>query len=61
MPFDPLRPFTTAQALAAGLTKAQLRGPGFRALLRGTHISSQVPHRGFHRTEAALLIHPVGG
>jgi len=60
MPFDPLRPFTTAQALAAGLTKAQLRGPGFRALLRGTHISSQVPHRGFHRTEAALLIHPVG-
>ena len=60
MPFDPMRPFTTAQAVQAGLSKAQLRGREYRMLLRGVHISSRVPYRPSHRTEAALLIHPAG-
>jgi very-short-patch-repair endonuclease len=60
MPFDPMRPFTTARALQAGLTKGQLRGPDFRPLLRGTHISSRVPYHSSQRTEAAVLIHPAG-
>lgn len=40
---DTRRPFTRAEALAAGITAAQLRGPRFRRLFRGVYVASSVP------------------
>ena len=40
--FDPRRPFTTAQALDAGLTHDALAGPRFRRLFRGAHVAADV-------------------
>lgn len=36
---DPNRPFTTAQARTAGITRDQLAGPRFRRLYRGTYVA----------------------
>jgi very-short-patch-repair endonuclease len=58
--FDPYRPFTTAEARAAGIGKAALAGPEFRQLLRGVWISSRVPYGRAQHTAAALLVHPAG-
>jgi very-short-patch-repair endonuclease len=60
MPFDPMRPFTRAQAIAAGITDRQLRGPRYVQLLGGYYISSSVPDLSLERTRAALLVHPPG-
>lgn len=48
-PFDPSAPFRRAEALAAGLTDADLAGPAYRQLLWGVHI-----------TASALTITPRG-
>lgn len=58
--FDPMIPFTRAQARAAGVSYAELRGPGYRSLLHGVYISSAVPDTPVVRAAAALLVHPPG-
>lgn len=60
MPLDIYRPFTAAQARDSGITRRQLRGPEFRRLLHGVHISSRVPYAARLRTHAALIVHPAG-
>jgi hypothetical protein len=55
------RPFTTAQALAAGLTRAQLRGSEYVQVLHGVHaprIAMSPSVRALTRVRAALLTHP---
>jgi hypothetical protein len=52
------RPFRHADALAAGLTAGQLRGPRFRTVLRGVYVAASAPRHPVQRVEAALLIHP---
>jgi very-short-patch-repair endonuclease len=56
--FDPTRPFTRAEALAAGLTDRELRGPSYRRILHGVYVSAAVPDTAFLRAGAALLVHP---
>lgn len=58
--FDPTSPFRRTDALAAGLTVGQLRGPGYRQLLRGVHVSSEVEVDVRVRARAALLVAPEG-
>ena len=41
--FDTSRPFTRADALAAGISATMLRGSRFRRLFRGVYISADVP------------------
>ena len=60
MSFNPMEPFRRGEALAAGLTDQDLRGPHYRKLLWGVHISSSVAVSPFHLPAAALLIHPPG-
>ena len=55
MPFDPRRPFTRADALAAGLGDGALRGRGFVTLLRGIYVSAEVRVGVRERAAAALL------
>jgi len=52
------RPFTFAQAMAAGVSPSALKGPMFRQVLRGVHIHSSVPSHPLLLVEAALLVHP---
>jgi very-short-patch-repair endonuclease len=54
------RPFTAAQALAAGVSPSSMKGPLFRCIFRGVHIHASVPPHPLLRVEAALLIHPAG-
>ena len=57
------RPFTTAQGLAAGLSRAQLAGPDFVQVLRGVHaptVAVTPSLRALTRVRAALLVHPSG-
>src|SRR4051812_9242299 len=59
----PDRPFTTAQALAAGLTRAQLRGPAYVQVFHGVHaaaIAMTPSVRAVTRVRAALVTHPAG-
>jgi very-short-patch-repair endonuclease len=56
---DTRSPFTRAQAIAAGITDAMLRGPGYRRLFRGVHIRSDVTLWPTVYAEAALLLHPA--
>ena len=60
MHLDPLRPFTRAQAVAAGITDRQLRGSRYVQLLGGYYISSAVTDLARERTRAALMLHPAG-
>jgi very-short-patch-repair endonuclease len=60
VPLDIYRPFTSAEALSAGITHQQLRGKEYRRLLGGVHISARVPYSASLRTQAALLVHPEG-
>ncbi len=57
-PFDERRPFTVAAGLAAGLSKARLRGPRFRRVLQGVYVSAAVPPDPRQAVVAALLVHP---
>jgi very-short-patch-repair endonuclease len=57
-PLDTSRPFTTAQACAAGLDPRQLRGRDFRRLAKGKYVAASRPDDRFLHTEAVLLGHP---
>ena len=56
---DLRRPFTRAEAIAAGVSPSSLRGPNFRQIFRGVYIHSSVPPHPILRIQAALLIHPA--
>lgn len=53
-------PFTRAQALAAGITDSQLRGPRFRKLFTGVYVDARVPDHPVVTARAGLLLHPPG-
>jgi very-short-patch-repair endonuclease len=59
---DIRRPFTRADAIAAGISPRLLRGSRFRRLFRGVYISADVLPEPWHwhRIVAGLLIHPAG-
>lgn len=57
--FDMRRPFTYADAVAAGISPSSLRGSNFRRIFRGVYIHSSVPAHPLIRLLAALLIHPA--
>jgi len=59
-PLDVRRPFTRADAIAAGISPALLRGPSFRKIFHGVFIHASVPDHPLIRVQAALLIHPSG-
>ena len=54
------RPFTRADALAAGISPAVLRGSRFRRIFRGVYVDARVPAHPLLRVEAALVLHPAG-
>lgn len=54
------RPFTTAQAAAAGITEAMLRGPTYRRIFRGVYVAARVRLSLLLRVEAALMLFPSG-
>ena len=58
--FDMRRPFTRAEAVAAGVSPSALRGANFCRIFRGVYIHSSVPAHPLIRVRAALLIHPPG-
>lgn len=60
MRFDPLQPFLRSEALGAGVTPHELRGPRYRRLAWNVYISSVVPDSPALLPRAALLIHPRG-
>lgn len=53
---DTRRPFTRAEALAAGVTAAQLRASRFRRLFRGVYVEASVPHTPHLRVLGALKL-----
>lgn len=55
---DPHRPFTTAQALAAGLSHDVLAGPRFRRMFRGVHVAADAAVDHLTWIEAARLVLP---
>jgi very-short-patch-repair endonuclease len=55
-----LRPFTVAQAEAAGVPARRLRNAGFRRLARGVYATSDAPDTLDLRCRAALLCMPEG-
>ena len=57
---DLTRPFTTAQARAAGITAGQLRSQRFRRLHHSVHVAAGVPLSSTTRARAALLLFPEG-
>lgn len=59
-PLDVRRPFTRADAIAAGLDPRALRGKRFRRIFKGVHIAADVPPSPLHRVQAALAVHPPG-
>lgn len=59
-PFDTRRPFTRADAIAAGIDPRLLRGKRFRRIFKGVYISAEVPPSPLHRVEAAVILHPSG-
>ena len=54
------RPFTRADALAAGISPAMLRGSRFRRIFRGVYVDARVPAHPLLAVEAALVLHPPG-
>lgn len=54
----PHRPFTRAEARAAGLSDHRLSGPEFRRVLGGVYIGARVPDHPLVRARAAVLVHP---
>lgn len=57
---DTKRPFTRADAVAAGISPHLLRGSRFRRIFRGVYIASNVRPHDDERVLAALMIHPKG-
>jgi hypothetical protein len=55
---DVRRPFTRADAVAAGLDVRILRTSRFRRLFRGVYVSAEAPADPWHRTAGALALHP---
>lgn len=55
MTFDPRIPFLRSTGLAAGISPKALRGPGFRLVLTGTYVASEVVVTPRLRAAAALL------
>lgn len=58
--FDGRRPFTRADALAAGVAPAMLRGSRFRRLFRGVYVDRTVHVDETVRALGALAVHPAG-
>ncbi|MDO9380895.1 MAG: DUF559 domain-containing protein [Nocardioidaceae bacterium] len=52
------RPFTAAEALAHGVTPGQLRGPGFRVVVRGVHVVADRPPHPADEVRAWMLVLP---
>ena len=57
---DPKAPFTRKQALHAGLTDADLHGPGYTQLYWGVYIAATVEVTLVVRALAALMVGPAG-
>ncbi len=57
---DVRRPFTRADAVAAGIDPKMLRGSRFRRIFKGVYIAASAPVSPLHRVEAALVVHPPG-
>src|SRR3954453_12612973 len=57
---DTRRPFTRADAIAAGVSPKQLRGSRFRRIFHGVYIESTVADHPLVRAKAALVLHGVG-
>ena len=55
---DPKRPFTRADAIAAGISPKMLRGSRFRRIFRGVYVAPEIEVTPFVRTLAALATHP---
>ena len=53
------RPFTRADAIAAGISPKQLRGSRFRRIFHGVYIEATIPNHPLIRAQAALAIHPT--
>jgi very-short-patch-repair endonuclease len=53
--FDATQPFTRAAGLAAGLTPATLRGPGFRRLGHGVYVAAAITPTALMAARAVLL------
>lgn len=53
-------PFTTAEALAAGVSKKILRGPSVRRVARGVYLSAEHQQSLAHTVEAMLRLLPAG-
>lgn len=56
---DPSKPFTTAMALAAGITAGTLRGPKYRQLFKGVHVDAARPLSPLLMAEGALVLQPA--
>jgi len=56
---DVRRPFTRADAVAAGISRKMLRGSRFRRIFRGVYVDAEVPDQPDIRTAAALMLHPA--
>ena len=52
------RPFTRADAIAAGIPLRELRGSRFRRIFTGVYVDARVPDHPLVRAQAALVIHP---
>ena len=52
------RPFTRADAIAAGISPKQLRGSKFRRIFYGVYIDARVRDHPLVRSQAALITHP---
>lgn len=57
---DTRRPFTRADAIAAGISPKTLRGSRFRRIFRGVYVAADVEVNPFVRAQAALALHPDG-
>jgi hypothetical protein len=57
---DLRRPFTRADAIAAGVSPSSLKGSSFRRIFRGVYVHASVSAHPLVRVAAALLIHPPG-
>ncbi len=53
------RPFTRADALAAGIPARDLRGSKFRRIFNGVYVDARVPDHPLIRAQAALIVHPT--
>jgi hypothetical protein len=56
--FDTSRTFSTAQAVATGISASRLRGKEFRRLAKGKYVSAERSPSALLTAEAALLGHP---